>query len=350
MKAAVVYGADDIRIEDYADPVAGPGEVVVATKVAGICGKDVKTMLGEGLTDKLPAILGQDISGEISAVGEGVTGFSLGDPVAVYPMAVCGQCRYCRQKRYNLCEKSSGLGNGLNGAFAEYVRIPKEIIEVGGLIKLNDEISFEDAVMAEPLSCTFAAARANQMKEGQTVLIIGGGSMGLMHLKTAKWSGCEVIVADIVDMRLAMAGQMGADHQINSATGNLHDDVMRITEGRGADVVIISIGIPDVIEDCLKLVARGGVCNIFGAAPDTEVKIDPRRLHHQEITLTGTYASTPADFKKCLQLIKEEAIIVSDLISHRFTLDTFDEAVESAKSLEMVRGIITFGEMLSVSF
>jgi L-iditol 2-dehydrogenase len=350
MKAAVVYGADDIRIEDYADPVAGPGEVVVATKVAGICGKDVKTMLGEGLTEDLPAILGHDISGEISEVGEGVQGFSVGDPVAVYPMAVCGKCSYCLQKRYNLCEELLGLGHGMDGAFAEYVRIPKEIIDIGGLIKLDDEISFEDAVMAEPLSCTFTAARANRIKEGQTVLVIGGGSMGLMHLKTAKWFGCQVIVADIVDMRLAMAGQMGADHLINSSTGNLHDEVMGITEGRGADVVIISIGIPDVIELCLKLVTKGGVCNLFGAAPNTEAKVDPDWLHEREITLTETYASTPADFKKCLKLIEEEAIIVSDLISHRFTLDTFDEAVESAKSLEMVRGVITFGEMLSVSF
>jgi threonine dehydrogenase-like Zn-dependent dehydrogenase len=350
MKAAVVYGADDVRIEEYADPVVGPGEVVVATKVAGICGQDVKTMLGEGLTEDLPAVLGHDISGEISEIGEGVQGFSVGDPVAVYPMAVCGSCHYCLQKRYNLCEKALGLGHGLDGAFAEYVRVPKEIINIGGLVRLDDEISFEDAVMAEPLSCTFAAARANNMKEGQSVLIIGGGSMGLMHLKTAKWTGCEVIVADIVDMRLAMADQMGADHLINSVSANLHDEVMKITEGRGADVVIISIGIPDVIEDCLQLVARGGVCNIFGAAPDTEVKVDPRWLHHQEITLTGTYASTPADFKKCLQLIKEEAIIVSDLISHRFTLDSFDDAVESAKSLEMVRGVITCGEMVSVSF
>ena len=350
MKAAVVYGADDIRIEDYADPVAGPGEVVIATKVAGICGQDVKTMLGQGLTKDLPAVLGHDVSGEISEIGDGVQGFSVGDPVAVYPIAVCGKCHYCLQKRHNLCEKAIGIGHGMDGAFAEYVRIPKEIIEIGGLIRLDDEISFEDAVMAEPLSCTFAAARANNMKENQTVLVIGGGSMGLMHLKTAKWTGCEVIVVDIVDMRLAMAEQMGADHVVNSASGNLHDEVMRITEGRGADVVIMSIGIPDVIEDCLKLVATGGVCNIFGAAPDTEVKVDPRWLHEQEITLTGTYASTPADFKKCLQLIKEEAIIVSDLISHRFTLDSFDEAIEKARSLEMVRGVITCGEMLSVSF
>ncbi len=350
MKAAVVYGANDIRIEDYADPVAGPGEVVVATKAAGICGKDVKTIFGEGLTKKLPAILGHDLAGEISAMGEGVREFAVGDPVAAYPMAVCGTCRYCLQKRYNLCENAFGLGHGIDGAYAEYVRIPKEIINIGGLVRLDDEMSFEDAVMAEPLSCTFAAARASRMKEGQTVLIIGGGAMGLMHLKTAKWSGCEVIVADIVDTRLTMAGQMGADHQINSGTSDLHDEVMRITEGHGADVVIISIGIPDIIEECLKLISKGGICNIFGAAPDTEVKIDPRWLHYQEITLTSTYASTPNDFKKCLQLIKEEAIIVSDLISHRFTLDTFDDAMEKAKSLEMVRGVITFGEMVSLSF
>lgn len=114
--------------------------------------------------------------------------------------------------------------------------------------------------------------------------------------------------------------------------------------------MIISVDIPDVIESCLPLVAKGGVCNVFGAASETEETVDPSWLHQQEITLTGTSASTLADFQKCLQLIREEAIIVSDLISHRFTLDSFDEAVESAKSLEMVRGVITCGEMVSVSF
>jgi len=350
MKAAVVYGENDIRIEEYPDPVAEPGEVVVRTKAAGICAKDVQTLLGAGLPEKLPAILGHDLAGEISAVGQGVQGVVVGDPVAVYPIAVCGKCRYCLQGRHNICEAASGLAHGLAGAYAEYVRVPKDIITVGGLIKLDGEISFEDAALAEPLSCTFAAARANRIRGGQSILIIGGGSVGLMHLKTAKWFGCEVIVADLNDTRLAMAGQMGADHQINAAKDNLRDEVMRITEGRGADVVIISIGIPDVIEDCLKLIARGGVCNIFGASPDTEVRIDPSWLHYQEVTLTGTYASTPGDFKKCLQLITEEAIIVSDLVSHRFTLDSFHDAIAASQNQEMVRGIITFGEMVSVSF
>jgi threonine dehydrogenase-like Zn-dependent dehydrogenase len=350
MKAAVVHGVDDIRIEEYPDPECGSGEVIVKTKVSGICATDVKTLLGQGLPKDLPTILGHEVVGEIHALGDGVSNYAIGDRVAVYPIAVCGKCRYCKQGRHNLCENIFGLGHGLDGGFAEYVRLPKEIVNIGGIVKLREEVSFEDAVMAEPLSCTFAAARVNRMKEGLRVLIVGAGPMGLMHLKMAKWSGCEVMIADLIDTRLAMAGQMGADHQINSGKVSLRDEVMRITDGRGADVVIIALAIPKIIEDCLKLTARGGVCNIFGGPPNSEIKVDPRWLHYEEITLTGTFASTPRDFERCLQLIAEEAIIVSDLISHRFTLDTFPEAVEKAKNQEMVRGIVTFGETLTVSF
>ena len=330
MKAAVVYGADDIRVEEYPDPSAGPEEVIVKTKAAGISSKDINIMLGHGLSGELPVVLGCDLAGEISEVGEGVTGLDVGESVAVYP--------------------AGGPGQGLGGAYAEYVRVPKEIVSVGGVVRLDETISFEDAALTEPLARSFAAARANRMKENQTILIIGGGSAGLMHLKTAKWSGCKIIAADLIDTRLAMAGQMGAHHLINPGKKDLYDEVMRITKERGADLVIISVTIPDVIESCLKMVAKGGVCNVFSTSPGTEPGVDQALLDEQNITLTGICISSPVDFKKSLQLIKEEAIIVSDMISHRFTLDTFHEAVEAAKRQELVRGIITFGEMLSVSF
>ncbi len=342
MKAAVVHGVNDIRIEDYPTPEIGPGEVLVKTKVAGICATDIKTLLGQGIPKDLPTILGHEVVGEIAATGDGVEGLSQGDRVAVYPIAVCGKCRYCLQGRHNLCEAEFGLGHGIEGGFAEYVRLPKEIVNIGGVVKLSDDFSFEDAVFAEPLSCTLAAARACHLKKDAEVLIIGAGPMGLMHLKTAKWHGCRVMIADLLEDRLALAGKMGADQLINSGHDNLAEEVMQLTDGRGADAVIISLGIPRVIEETMKLTAKGGVCNIFGGPPPSEIKLDPRWLHYLEITLTGTFASTPDDFKTCLELIQNKSISVSDLLSHRFTLDTFLDAVEKAKNQEMVRGIVIF--------
>ncbi len=342
MKAAVVHGVNDIRIEEYPDPTVGPGEVIVKTRVAGICATDIKTLLGQGIPKDLPTILGHEVVGEITETGEGVQDLRPGDRVGVYPIAVCGQCRYCRQGRHNLCEAEFGLGHGIEGGFAEYVRLPRQIVDIGGVVKLSDDFPYEDAVFAEPLSCTLAAARTCRLEKGRSVLVIGAGPMGLMHLKTAKYFGCEVMIADLIDDRLTLAGTMGADYLINSGQADLKDEVMKMTNGRGADAVIISLGIPQVIEDNLKLTAKGGVCNIFGGPPPSEIKLDARWLHYQEITLTGTFASTPEDFRQCLQLIENKEIIVSDLLSHRFTLDSFLDAVEKAKNQEMVRGIVTF--------
>ncbi len=342
MKAAVVHGVNDIRIEEYPTPQAGPGEVVVRTRIAGICATDIKTLLGQGIPKDLPTILGHEVVGEITGIGEGVTGFSQGERVAVYPIAVCGQCRYCLQGRHNLCEAEFGLGHGIEGGFAEYVRLPREIVENNGVVKLADGFSYEDAVFAEPLSCTLAAAHACRLKKNDTVLVIGAGPMGLMHLKTARSFGCRVLIADLLEKRLALAAQMGADTCIHSGIENLQERVMALTDNRGADAVIISLGIPSVIEESLQLTAKGGVCNIFGGPPPCEIKLDPRWLHYLEITLTGTFASTPALFKESLDRIQDRSIIVSDLLSHSFTLDNFLDAVEKAKNQEMVRGIVTF--------
>lgn len=330
MKAAVAHGANDLRVEEYPDPSAGPGEVVIRTKAAGICSKSVRAVLGLESSPLPPFIPGQELAGEISATGPGVRGFFPGDPVAVYSAGL--------------------LGRSVNGSCAELALVPKEIVEAGGLVRLDEEISFEDAVMAEPLACTFAAARANRMKEGQHVLIVGCGSVGLMHLKTAKWSGCKVIAADCNAARLALAGQMGAGHLINTSQSSLLDETMRITGGQGAEVVILSVLSPALAADCLRLTAQGGVCNLFSETPEQEAGLDKAAAAGRQIRLTGSCAATAADFRKCLQLIKEEAIIVSDMISHRFTLDNVQEAVEKSKNQELIRGVLTFGELFSLSF
>ena len=164
MKAAVVYGKDDIRVEEYPTPEAGKGEIIVKIKASGICATDVKTLLGQGLPKNLPTILGHEVVGEIYQLGEGVKGFNIGDRVAVYPIAVCGECYYCKNGKHNLCMKEFGLGHGIDGGFAQYVKLPEQIVNIGGVVKIPDTLSYEKAVISEPLSCGIAALRANRVK------------------------------------------------------------------------------------------------------------------------------------------------------------------------------------------
>nr|WP_319392118.1 zinc-dependent dehydrogenase [uncultured Desulfobacter sp.] len=343
MKAAVVHGKNDIRIEEYPTPTADAGEVIVKTKVSGICATDIKTLLGQGLPKDLPTILGHEVVGEIFEIGPGVTEYQPGDRVAVYPIAVCGKCYYCRQGRHNLCEHEFGLAHGIEGGFAEYVRLPKEIVNIGGVVKLPDDVPFDKAVLSEPLSCALASLTTCKVGPDQVVLILGAGPMGLMQLKLAKWMGAVVIVVDLLEDRLAIAKEMGADHCINSNTTDHIAEVKKLTDNQGAQSVIASLGIPSVIEANLQLTRKGGTFNIFGGPPAGQtISVDPRWLHYLEINLTGTFAASPDDFKKSLDLIINNEITVDDLVTDRFTLDSFLDAVERAKKQQMIRGIVEF--------
>jgi L-iditol 2-dehydrogenase len=341
MKAAVVHGINDIRIQEVARPDPGPGEVVVRVRASGICATDVKMLLGQGLPKNLPTILGHEVAGEIFAVGTGVDGLLPGQRVAVYPIAVCGECFFCRRGRHNLCEKEFGLAHGVDGGFAEFVRIPRQIVNIQGVCELSPAISFEQAALAEPLSCCLAAARTGGVKAGDTVAVIGAGPMGLFHLKVARWAGARVIMADVLDERLDTARRMGSDHCINTRREDFVEQVRRYTGGRGADLVIAALGIPAVMEQCLPAVRKGGIFNIFGGPPAGQLlTIDPRWLHYGEITVTGTFASTPADFRRALELITAGEIEVRDMISHRFNLDNMLDAVEQVRKQRMIKGVV----------
>ncbi|WP_449241285.1 zinc-dependent dehydrogenase [Desulfoscipio gibsoniae] len=343
MKAAVVHGMNDIRIEDVPRPRPAPGEVIIKVRAAGICATDVKMLLGQGLPKNLPTILGHEVAGEIYEIGRGVSELIPGQRVAAYPIAVCGDCFYCRRGRHNLCESEFGLGHGADGAFAEFVRIPGQIVAIGGVSELKPQISFEQAALAEPLSCCLAAARTADIAAGDVAVVIGAGPMGLFHLKAAQWAGAQVIMADVLEERLNTARRMGANYCINTNNSDLVSRVGEITGGRGADLVIAALGIPAIMEKYLPAVRKGGIFNIFGGPPAGQpLTIDPRWLHYGEITLTGTFASTPADFHLALELITSGAIEVEDMISHRFSLDNLLDAVDQVKQQKMIKGVVLF--------
>lgn len=341
MKAAVVHGANDIRLEEVPRPFPEPGDIVVRVRASGICATDIKTLLGQGLPKKLPTILGHEVAGEVSALGEGVKDFAAGDRVAVYPIAVCGECDYCTNERHNLCRHEFGLAHGIDGGFAEYVRIPRQILNVGGVVKIPADIPFELAALAEPISCGLAALRVNRVNPGDTVAVVGAGPMGMIHLLLGKWRAANVIIIEQKPNRQEFAKKLGADAVIDPQTQDPIAAVKELTNGDGADVVITSLSDPQVIENSLPLVKKGGVFNIFGGPPaGHRISLDPRWIHYQEITITGSFASTPQDFREALYLITSHEVDAGSLITDRFTLDKILDAVERARSLEMIKGVV----------
>ena len=341
MKAAVVYGKNDIRIEEAPIPKPGPGEALVKVKGSGVCATDVKILGGMGLPKALPTILGHEVVGVIEALGQGVTGLEIGQRVAVYPIAVCGQCFFCKQGRHSLCLKEYGLAHGVDGGFAEYVLIPDRIVAFGGLVDIGD-MPFDLAAMIEPIACCLSAAEHCGTKAGDNVLVIGCGPLGLMHIVVSKALGARVIASDLSEERLAKAKELGADFVLNPQKVDMKEEVQKLTE-LGADVVIAAVGLPKVVEQSLPLVRNGGVFNIFGGTPRGEtIEVDPRWLHYGEVVLTGTFAASLDKFKQSFEFVKENAKLVSEIISVRCSLDGLLDAVERIKHGKATKTIIMF--------
>ncbi len=341
MKAAVVHGKDDIRLEEVPRPSSKDGEVVVRVRGSGVCATDVKILGGSSLPRELPTILGHEVAGLIEEVGSDVTGLSVGQRVAVYPIAACGACFYCKLEKHNLCLEERGLGQGVNGGFAEYVLIPSRIVRLGGVVDIGD-MPFPLAAMIEPTSCCIAAAEQCGTKAGDTVVVIGCGPLGLLHTIVSDARGARVIALDVNADRLALAKELGADVTINTSKVDAHAEVMFLTSV-GADIVIAALGIPSLVEGYLPLVRSGGVFNIFGGTPRGETMVlDPRWLHYGEITLTGTFASALGHFSDALDFVADHGDRVSRVISTQCALDEILDAVERVKKGQGTKSIVTF--------
>ena len=327
MKAAMLYGVKDLRIEDVEIPKVNAGEVLVKVKAATTCGTDLK-IYQRGYVEKvikLPTIFGHEWAGEVAEVGEGLEWPKKGMRVRAGNSAPCLRCVMCQKGKYNLCEDMVWLW----GAYAEYIKVPARMVLVN-MQEIPSHISYEEAAIAEPLACVLHGVEEAHVKLGDTVAIIGAGPIGLLHLLTVKKMGVEkAIVVDLVDERLNFALKIGADEVVNAGKADVVESVKKLTNGYGADVVIEAIGLPSTWEQAIKLARKGGTVLEFGGCPPgTEIKVNAETLHYGELTVLGAFHATPLHFRKALSLIASRTIDVRPLVTRRMKLSEIKEAFE----------------------
>ncbi len=338
MRVAMYYHNQDVRIEEMPVPEIRPGELLVRLEASGICGSDVMEWYRR---PKAPLVLGHEIAGEIAAVGEGAflrfevensrfeprtsnlehreCRFKEGDRVAVAHHVPCNTCYYCLNDRHTACQtlRQTKLDPG---GFAEYVRVPAINVD-RGVFLLPDSISFEEATFIEPLACVLRGQRLARLQPGNSVLVMGSGMAGQIHIKLARALGAGCIIAtDIIDYRLNMARSSGADFTIQ-ATQDLPFYIRQVNNGRLADLVIICTGAEGAINQALSAVEHGGTILLFAPSnPGTTIPLPVNDLFWNGITITTSYAGSPADYATALELIRAGNVQVNDLITHRLGL------------------------------
>ncbi len=315
MTAAVLYGKENLQIETVDVPHVGPGDVLVRVRAALTCGTDVK-VFKRGYHARMitpPALFGHELAGDIVATGKKVKGFAIGQRVMAANSAPCGACYYCRRNQENLC--SDLVFN--NGAYAEYIRIPERIVE-RNLHILEDHVGYQDAALAEPLACVLRGLEESNLRPGDTIAILGLGPIGMMFVRLAKAVyGARVIAIGRRQPQLDRAARMGADELIVNVEGaDVVSAVKRMTEGRGADVVIEAVGLPELWQLATHLLRRGGVVNFFGGcATGTDVNLDTNLLHYSELTLKASFHHTPALIRKALETVGRGYVTAKDFVN-----------------------------------
>jgi L-iditol 2-dehydrogenase len=313
IKAAVLYGKEDVRIEGVAPVALRPGEVRIRIRAALTCGTDLK-VFKRGYHAKMivpPAVFGHELSGEISELAAPASGWHVGDRVVVANSAPCGACFHCRKEQENLCEDLLFL----NGAYAESIVVQKRLVEKN-LLKLKTGTSFKDAALTEPLACVVQGIQDVRPSPGDHLLVIGAGPIGLMFVKLATHMGCEVTVAGRGEVRLKTAKKLGAQHVVDIGTAKNFEKTIRDGTRRPFDIVIEAVGQPEVWEAATRLVRKGGTVNFFGGCPaGTTVTMDTSLLHYSNLRLLASFHHTPRTIRDALKFIEAGVIHSDDFVS-----------------------------------
>ena len=338
MRVAMYYKNDDIRLEEMGKPALLPGEILVKVKSSGICGSDVMEWYR---IKKAPIVLGHELSGDIAEVGEGVKDFAVADRVVFTHHVPCNNCRYCLEDKPAMCETLRST-KFYPGGFSEYVRVPAINIEKGGVLKMPDSVSYEEGTFVEPVGCAVRGHRKANVSPGSSVLVLGSGLSGLIHIQLAKAFGAGRIVAtDVNDYRLEYALKMGADFSFNAMDENMIDNLLAANDGRGYDFVIICTAVPVAFKQAMKAVDKGGTVLVYAInTPGTEMPFDIYDFYNRGITLIATYAASPRDLAEALRLIQHGRVETQKLITHRLplkdTVEGFQLMVKGGESMKVI--------------
>jgi L-iditol 2-dehydrogenase len=314
MKALVYEGGWQMPLRDIEEPVPGSTDVIVSVKAVGICGSDVDGFMGTTGRRTPPIVMGHEFSGSITAMGAGVTDYQISDRVIAQPLLVCGKCNNCKAGLWNICVNRTGLGMNLNGAYAESVCVPQQM-----LYRLPDDMSWEQGAMVEPVAVALHAVNRTPLNLMDRVVIIGAGTIGLFTLLAARLKGAgQVIVTDLSPHRLEMARKLGADVIINVREQNPLEVVQAHTNGNGADAVIEAVGVTATVQQSLAVVRVGGhVTWIGNSQPDVEINM--QQVVTREVTIAGTYGYN-VEFGQSIEAIRTGRIDIAPLIEKRAPL------------------------------
>ena len=332
MQAAVYRGKNDVRLEMVPVPEIGAGEVLIRVHTCGICGTDLKK-IATG-SHSAPRIFGHETAGRIAAVGEGVKNFQVGDRVMVFHHIPCGECYYCRHKTFAQCAvyKKVGVTAGFEpsgGGFAEYVRVMDWIV-AKGLVKIPEHVSYEQASFIEPVNTCLKAVKLLDLKPDETVLVIGQGPIGIILAVLAKLTGATVVTSDLYPQRLKISATYGLRHNVNASSEDPAQRVRELTEGRGADAVVLATAGNSLIRPAVDAARPGGRVMLFAQTQRGEVNIDPAAICLDEKTLLGSYSASVDIQAENVRLVLGGGIDFARLITHRFALRQAVDALHLA--------------------
>jgi L-iditol 2-dehydrogenase len=346
MLAAYMYGKNDIRLKEIPIPDINDDEILLQIKCAAICGTDLR-ILRNGhplISADTPRILGHEVSGVIAKAGKNLQEYHEGMCISLAPNITCGKCHSCLIDCSHLCSQSKAFGMAIDGGFAEYAVIPAEAVRNGNIFLINNDLSFEEAALLEPLSCVYHGYKRCSAAPGDIVLVIGAGPIGIMHAMLAQISGAKMVfISDISQTRLDLCKKIDGA-LIPVLSSQLDEHIMQTTSGMGVDVCITACPSPAMQAKALELTALNGRVLFFGGLPDDKrnVSLNTNLIHYKQLYVSGTSGSSILDYQKALDLVSSKLISLNNMITNRFSLSEISSAVKAASSSSGLKSVIVF--------